>query len=41
MALHTKYLAKKNLKTETGNKYRLRPQYEETIDHIITVPYIG
>jgi len=40
-ALHNKYRAKKILKTGTGNKYRLCPQYEWTIDHIITVPYIG
>jgi len=39
MALHNKYRAKK--KTETSSKCRLCPQYEETTDHIITVPNSG
>jgi len=42
MALHTKYRAKKkSLKTERGIKCRLCPRYEETTDHIITVPNTG
>lgn len=40
-ALHTRYCVKMSLKTETRIKCRLRPQYEETVDHIITVQNIG
>jgi len=40
-ALHTKYRAKIGPKTETGSKCRLCPQYEENMDHIITVPNNG
>jgi hypothetical protein len=32
---------KKDLKTETGSKFRLFLQYEEIINHIITVPNTG
>ena len=35
-ALQTKYYATKILNTETDSKYKLRQQFEETIDHIIS-----
>jgi len=35
-ALQTKYLATKILSTETGSKFRLCQQFDETIEHIIS-----
>jgi hypothetical protein len=36
-ALHTKYYATKIRNTETDSKRRLRQQFHETIDHMISV----
>ena len=35
-ALQTKYYVRKILNTETDSKCRLRQQFDETIDHIIS-----
>jgi hypothetical protein len=40
-ALQTKYHATKILKTEKDSKCRSCHQFEETVDHIVSVPNIG